>query len=158
MAADAAATGAARYHRWVLDPATGRASETPLDDRAVEFPTVDDDRVGRDSRFRYAVAQERGTAGVVKIDLGTGAVTEHSLGTGAVAGEAVFVPSAAPGRAEDDGWLLTITTTRDGAASNLLVLDATDVAAPPVATVTLPRGVPAGFHGSWIDDASIEGN
>ena len=58
----------------------------------------------------------------------------------------------APGRAEDDGWLLTITTTRDGAASQLLVLDATDVGGPPVAAVTLPRGVPSGFHGSWIPD------
>ena len=44
------------------------------------------------------------------------------------AGEAVFVPRAAAGRAEDDGWLLTITTRRDGSASQLLVLDATDVA------------------------------
>ena len=57
-----------------------------------------------------------------------------------VAGEAVFVPSAAPDRAEDDGWLLTITTRRDGSASQLLVLDATDVAGAPVAAVTLPRG------------------
>ncbi|GEL25949.1 retinal pigment epithelial membrane protein [Pseudonocardia sulfidoxydans NBRC 16205] len=158
LAADAAATGAARYHRWVLDPTTGKATETALDDRAVEFPTVDDDLVGRDSRYRYAVSQERGTAGIVKLDMVAGAVTEHPLGTGTVAGEAVFVPSTAPDRAEDDGWLLTITTTRDGKASNLLVLDATDVAAAPVATVTLPRGVPAGFHGSWIDDTSIREN
>ncbi len=56
---------------------------------------------------------------------------------------------------EDDGWLLTITTRRDGSASQLLVLDATDVAGPAVATVTLPRGVPSGFHGSWIPDAAL---
>jgi carotenoid cleavage dioxygenase len=49
--------------------------------------------------------------------------------------------------------LLSITTRRDGSASKLLVLDATDVAGPPVAAVVLPRGVPAGFHGSWIEDA-----
>jgi carotenoid cleavage dioxygenase len=69
-----------------------------------------------------------------------------------VAGEAVFVPAADPDRAEDDGWLLSITTRRDGGASQLLVLDATDVAGEPVAAITLPRGVPAGFHGSWIAD------
>ncbi|WP_233899496.1 carotenoid oxygenase family protein [Pseudonocardia benzenivorans] len=45
-----------------------------------------------------------------------------------------------------------MTTTRDGRASRLLVLDATDVAGPPVASVVLPRGVPAGFHGSWFAD------
>jgi carotenoid cleavage dioxygenase len=61
----------------------------------------------------------------------------------------VFVPAA--GRTgEDEGWLLSITTTRDGRASELLVLDATDLGV--VARVTLPRGVPAGFHGSWIED------
>ncbi|WP_234028060.1 carotenoid oxygenase family protein [Pseudonocardia dioxanivorans] len=56
------------------------------------------------------------------------------------------------GGTDDDGWLLSITTTRDGRASRLLVLDATDVAGPPVASVVLPRGVPAGFHGSWFAD------
>jgi carotenoid cleavage dioxygenase len=35
------------------------------------------------------------------------------------------------------------------------VLDATDVAGPPVAAVTLPRGVPSGFHGAWIPDGVL---
>ena len=150
-AAAAAASGLARMYRWVLDPATGTVTETLLADRPVEFPTVDDERVGREARYRYAV----GTSAVVKFDVAAGAVTEHGLGPDTVAGEAVFVPSAAPGRAEDDGWLLTITTRRDGSASQLLVLDAADVAGAPVAAVTLPRGVPAGFHGSWIPDEEL---
>ena len=126
-AAAAATTGAARLHRWVLDPATGAVSETALADRPVEFPTVDDERVGRDARYRYAVTDVRGSAGIVKFDAVTGTMSEHLVGADTVAGEAVFVPSAAPDRAEDDGWLLTITTRRDGGASQLLVLDATDV-------------------------------
>jgi carotenoid cleavage dioxygenase len=149
--AAAAASGLARMYRWVLDPATGTVAETLLADRPVEFPTVDDERVGRDARYRYAV----GTSAVVKLDVAAGAVTEHALGADAVAGEAVFVPSTASGRAEDHGWLMTITTRRDGSASQLLVLDATDVAGAPVAVVTLPRGVPAGFHGSWIPDEEL---
>jgi carotenoid cleavage dioxygenase-like enzyme len=155
FAADAAATGTARLHRWTLDLDTGTVSETQLDDRGVEFPTLDAERVGREARYRYAVAEARGRAGIVKYDAALRTVTEHPLGTEVVAGEAVFVPSADPGRAEDDGWLLTVTTHRDGSASQLLVLDATDVADPPVAAVTLPRGVPSGFHGSWIDDSEL---
>src|SRR4029079_4235826 len=127
-------------------------TETPLSDRPVEFPTVDDERVGRDARYRYAV----GTSAVVKFDVDGGAVTEHALGPDTVAGEAVFVPSTAPDRAEDDGWLLTITTRRDGSASRLLVLDATHVCGRPVAAVTLPRGVPSGFHGAWIADGELD--
>ena len=46
-AAAAAATGAARMHRWVLDPRDGTVSETALEDRGVEFPTIDASRVGR---------------------------------------------------------------------------------------------------------------
>jgi carotenoid cleavage dioxygenase len=144
-------------HRWVLDPRDGSVTETALEDRGVEFPTLDESLVGRDARWRYAIA-DRGARGeragaVVKVD-GDGTLTAHELGPDVVAGEAVFVPSATPGRAEDDGWLLTITTTRDGGASQLLVLDATDVAAAPVAAVTLPRGVPSGFHGSWVPDGT----
>ena len=35
------------------------------------------------------------------------------------------------------------------------MLDATDVGGRPVAAVTLPRGVPSGFHGSWIADGEL---
>jgi len=41
--------------------------------------------------------------------------------------------------------------SRDG--SGLVILDASDFAGKPVATITLPQRVPFGFHGSWIPDA-----
>ncbi|GAA4871296.1 carotenoid oxygenase family protein [Actinomycetospora straminea] len=147
----AAGTGAARMHRWVLDPATGRVSEGPLDDRPVEFPTVDPERVGRAARYRYGVTSSRAANAILKLDLTTGRTLVHELGPEVKAGEAVFVPAARADRGEDDGWLLTITTRADGSASRLLVLDATDVTRT-VAAVTLPRGVPSGFHGSWIPE------
>ena len=49
------------------------------------------------------------------------------------------------------GWLLTIVSDRAGTGSDLVVLDAADLA--PVASVRLPRRVPAGFHGTWLPDA-----
>ena len=42
---------------------------------------------------------------------------------------------------------------RDG--SDLVILDASDFAASPVATVALPQRVPFGFHGSWVDDTEL---
>ncbi|GAA4997239.1 carotenoid oxygenase family protein [Pseudonocardia tropica] len=156
-AATAAATGRATLHRWTLDPADGSVTETALSDTGCEFPTVDDARVGRPYRYTYAVA-DHGRGGdarsaVLRHDRARDELVEHDLGRDVVAGEAVFVPSGDPDRAEDDGWLLSITTSRDGAASELLVLDARDVAGEPVARVGLPRGVPTGFHGSWLADA-----
>jgi carotenoid cleavage dioxygenase-like enzyme len=146
-AAAAAALGVACLHRWVLDPATGTVTESARDDRPVEFPTLDDRLIGRVSRYLYAVSD----GAIVKYDEADGAVDAHALAAGTAAGEAVFVP-ARGGTTEDDGWLLTITTRLDGSASQLLVLDASDLTGRPVAAVTLPRGVPAGFHGSWIED------
>jgi carotenoid cleavage dioxygenase len=140
------AGGAARLHRWWLDPATGTAREDRLDDRGVEFPTHNDGRTGLPGRYLYTVGEHA----IVKYDTGTGAVDVREVGAERHPGEAVFVP-ADGARGEDEGWLLSIVT--DPGGSELLVLDATELA--PVAAVALPRRVPAGFHGSWIADAVI---
>lgn len=34
--------------------------------------------------------------------------------------------------------------------SELVILDATDVAGGPVAVVEVPVRIPAGFHGNWV--------
>ncbi len=156
-AGEAAALGVARMHRWTLDPATGGVTESPLHDRPVEFPTVDPARVGRAARYRYAVTSTDRANAIVRLDLETGNASAHELGPDVKAGEAVFVPAARPDRGEDEGWLLTITTRKEGqhadrgTASRLLVLDAADVGRT-VAAVTLPRAVPTGFHGSWLPE------
>jgi carotenoid cleavage dioxygenase len=158
-AASAAATGQAALHRWILDPATGAVTESVLSEPGCEFPTVDDGTVGRPNRYTYAVADTgplgAPRAAVLRHDRTRDELATHELDRDLIAGEAVFVPAGAPDRAEDDGWLLSITTTRDGRASELLVLDAADVAGAPVARVELPRGVPTGFHGSWIPDTVL---
>ncbi|GAA2778794.1 carotenoid oxygenase family protein [Saccharopolyspora taberi] len=131
-------------HRWTLDPATGVAREQALDDLAVEFPTINEDRVGLGHRYVYAAG---GSGSVVKYDTRSGSPAVHDLAPHQVAGEAVFVPS---GGGEDEGWLLSVVTDTAADSSELLVLDATSV--EPVASVALPRRVPSGFHGSWIGD------
>jgi carotenoid cleavage dioxygenase len=37
--------------------------------------------------------------------------------------------------------------------SDLVILDADQLAQPPVAIIHLPRRVPSGFHGNWLPDA-----
>ncbi len=53
---------------------------------------------------------------------------------------------------EDDGYLMTFVHDETTNTSHLSILDASDIAAAPLAEVHLPRRVPAGFHGSWIAD------
>ncbi|GII05174.1 carotenoid oxygenase family protein [Planobispora takensis] len=151
-----AVAGRALLHRWTLDPATGGVTEEALDSQEVEFPTLDDERIGRRARYLYTVTgtdpRSVGRCAIVKYDLVSGTADRHDLDADTVIGEAVFVASGDGRRGEDDGWLVSVTTRRDGSASRLIVLDAADLPAGPVAAVELPRAVPTGFHGSWFPD------
>ena len=69
--------------------------------------------------------------------------------TSQVTGEAAFVPRAADA-GEDDGWLLSIVYDAASDSSDLVILDAQDFTAAPVARVHLPQRVPFGFHGNWV--------
>ncbi|MFD0395053.1 carotenoid oxygenase family protein [Streptomyces nogalater] len=141
--------------QWVVDLAAGTVRERIVDDLVVEFPTINEDVMGREHRFQYAVSfpDERGVGnfGVVKYDRATGGRQVRHVGDGQLPSEAVFVP-AGGGTSEDDGYLLTVVSDLHADASSLLVLDASDILRGPVATVHLPRRVVAGIHGSWIAD------
>jgi carotenoid cleavage dioxygenase-like enzyme len=146
----------ASLHRWRLDLAAGAAREQALDDRAIEFPRCDERRIGLVHRYGYAVYTERGAdentgTSLVKYDLQAGSSEMHDFGAGRIPAEGVFVPASA-GAAEDDGWVMTYVydAARDG--SDLVILDASDFAGKPAATIRLPQRVPFGFHGSWIPD------
>jgi 8'-apo-carotenoid 13,14-cleaving dioxygenase len=142
--------------RWVLDPVRRTVSETRIDDRAQEFPRVRADREGLPHRFGYAAGVGAGflPGATYKHDLVAGTTTAHDHGPGRGSAEPVFVPR--PGAsAEDDGWLLSYVhdATRD--ASELVVLDARELARPPVARVPLPQRVPFGFHGDFVPDTAV---
>lgn len=132
-------------HRWTLDPAAGRVAESPLDDRAAEFPTHNQTFTGRPNRYLYTVSGD----GIAKHDLTRHTRHIHDTPGSRYAGEAVFVP-ASDATGEDEGWLLSLVSNDDGEAGELLVLDAADLSVQAV--VKLPCPVPAGFHGSWLPE------
>ncbi|MFC5219783.1 carotenoid oxygenase family protein [Streptomyces coerulescens] len=134
-------------HRWILDPATGQVTETQLNDRAAEFPTHNETLTGRFHRYPYTVSDD----GITKHDLARHTAHTHETPSSRYAGEAVFVP-AADSAGEDEGWLLSLVSDDHGAAGELLVLDARELAVQAV--VELPLPVPAGFHGSWLPEPS----
>ncbi len=135
---------------WTIDLQNGTVSERQLDDRAVEFPRIDDRLAGLPARFSVSV----GDASLVRHDLTDGSAVEHRFSTGLVpggpGGEAVFVPSTSGPADESNGWYIAYVydAARDG--SDLVILDASDFAGKPVARIQLPRRVPYGFHGNWI--------
>jgi carotenoid cleavage dioxygenase-like enzyme len=146
----------ARLHRWTIETKSGRVAETPLDDRTIEFPRVDERLIGSENRYGYAVANPGGgvnhpTTTLLKYDLRSGRVDEHDFGPGRVPGEGVFAPASGCA-GEDEGWVMTYVYDASEDASDFVVLDAQRFSAPPVAVVRLPQRVPYGFHGSWVPD------
>jgi carotenoid cleavage dioxygenase len=148
------------FERWTCDPATRRVERRVIDAMPQEFPRFDERLTGKPYRYAYTVTMAsdaagelvRGPCGVIRHDLETGARTIHDFGAGKVPGEFVFVPRAADA-AEDDGWLMGYVVDSQADATDLVVLDARDLAAPAIAIVALPQRVPLGFHGNWIAEA-----
>jgi carotenoid cleavage dioxygenase len=147
-------------YRWTFDLETGAVTETQLDDRAHAFPRVDERLVGLRHRYGWVAAArtETGDFGepgvLLKYDVEAGTTEVHDFGPDAYPGEFVFVP-ASDAAAEDEGWAMGLVYRRSTDTSELVILDGRDMAAAPVATVHLPRRVPFGFHGSWVDDATL---
>ncbi len=147
------------FERWALDPVSRRLTRTPLDERALEFPRVDEALAGRPQRYTTLVHYERGAevdlpVGLVRYDHRRDEAQAWHPGPDRYVSEAVFV-RAPDGRADDEGWLLTVVYDRASDRSDLVVLDGTRLGGRPEAVVHLPARVPFGFHGSWIPAGSV---
>jgi carotenoid cleavage dioxygenase len=147
--------GFARAH---LRPDDGTATVDVLDDRPSEFPRIDDRHTARP--HRYVTTSRRSG----RHELAAGEfdqLARHDMRTGAtetwdadvVFGEVVFAPR--DGAVDDlDGYYLTYATAPDASRSWLLVWDAGDFPADPVARVRMPQRVPHGLHGNWFPASS----
>jgi carotenoid cleavage dioxygenase-like enzyme len=148
-----------RLWRWTIDLDAGTVTEEQIDDRPGDFGRVDDRLIGLDARYGYLMAMAgEGNAeepvygsALWKYDLRTGACVEHQLGDGVRGAEPVFAPAAVDS-GEDEGWIISLSHDTTSDESRLLIIDAQNFSAPPVATIHLPRRVPYGAHGSWVPD------
>jgi carotenoid cleavage dioxygenase len=145
------------FERWVIDPATKQVERMTIDPDPQEFPRPDERFFGREYRYAWAIGLPNadpaflGQQPLYRHDLITGERSVHDFGPGRVPGEFVFVPRHADAP-EGDGWMIgyVIDTARE--TTDLVILDATDMAAEPVARVHIPHRIPPGFHGNWLAD------
>jgi carotenoid cleavage dioxygenase len=124
----------------------------------MEFPRVAAGVVGQKNRYGFTLRLDTGSdepefVGVLKSDLQTGKSELHDYGAGRNSSEPVFVTAQGADPNSDEGWVMSYVYDEGSGKSELVVLDATDMAKAPVARVTLPQRVPYGFHGSWIPDS-----
>ncbi len=145
----------ARLCRWTFDLAGGsdHIKRDYIDDLAGEFPRFDERRSGLTYRHGWFAAQTARSAeirpdAIAHIDLAIGKRATYELPAGDAISEPVFTPRSASAD-EGDGWLVAVAYRAQTDRSELLVFEAQDVAAGPVATAEVPRRVPFGFHGNW---------
>ncbi|MEQ8861480.1 MAG: carotenoid oxygenase family protein [Pseudomonadales bacterium] len=137
--------------RYDLNLATGTATEQQLDDAQVELPRINETRTGSPYRYLYAVEQPSNAEmrGVIRYDRTRTTLQRFALPPGDQNSEPVFVPR--PGaRSEDDGYLIVCVYRAATDSSDVVVLNGSDIG-QVLATVHLPRRIPAGFHGAWVN-------
>ncbi|MGG1947378.1 carotenoid oxygenase family protein [Trinickia sp. NRRL B-1857] len=138
-------------YRYRIDLASGHVQEQTVDALGIELPRINERMTGRPYRYFYAVEQPSPVEmrGIVRYDWQSGSYERYALPPGDQNSEPIFVARRGA-QTEDDGWLLSCVYRQATATSDVVVLDAQDIAAGPVATVHLPVRVPAGFHGQWL--------
>jgi carotenoid cleavage dioxygenase-like enzyme len=143
--------------RWTVDLNAGVVKQTVLDDTPQEFCRVNESRLASRHRFGYTIGTGMGadampyaSTRVFKHDFDADTRVDHDFGHGRHPGELVFVADPDRTTDEDGGWCMGLVHDDASERSSLVVLDAQDYAAGPVAEVMLPRRVPYGFHGNWI--------
>jgi carotenoid cleavage dioxygenase len=145
-------------HRLVIRTDTNTLQDQVVDDRPCEFARINDAYLGRPARFGYVGLRdprpdEKLQVGAfeafARYDLTDGTKKVHRFPAGVTVCEPVFVPEP-HAKDEDAGFIFTFAHRADDPAGMFIILDARNIEGRPLATVRLPRRVPAGLHGSWM--------
>jgi carotenoid cleavage dioxygenase-like enzyme len=148
-----------RLHRWRLNLATGQCKEERLTDSVTEFGMINSGVGGRPYRYTYAATGKPGWFlfdGLVKHDLVRGTEERYAFDDGTYGSETAVAPRIGS-TAEDDGYLVTLTTDMVNDRSECLVFDARRVADGPVARIRLPERISSGTHATWAPGSSLPG-
>lgn len=145
--------------RLVVDPMAGEIVEARrLSSLHFEAPEVSDRVMG--SRYRFAYAPTPGPAttelpdpggyfyfsALAKLDVESGEAKVWAAGDATIVSPPAFVPR--PGaQAEDDGWLIAYVLEESGAS--VVVLDAQNVEAGPLAKAKVSEHLPGVSHTRW---------
>ncbi|MBL9037102.1 MAG: carotenoid oxygenase family protein [Archangium sp.] len=155
--------------RCVIDPRSGALLRWhAIEGGGGEQPEVDPARHGKRYRFGYvraaaAVGDELCANdplfyhGVAKIDHDGPTVSTWSAGPRGLASHPAFIARAGA-TSEDDGWLMTWVLDMDTATTSVVILDARDLARPPVATIHLNHRVPLPGHTRYEPGVSLFGS
>jgi carotenoid cleavage dioxygenase-like enzyme len=110
-----------------------------------EFPTINPNYVGIKNQFSYYFRDD--VPSMTKFDRKTKELIGYNYEDGFLGGEPFFVPRF-KGESEDDGYLMNFVENNKTRKSYFLIVDAMNMKL--ISKIKLPRRVPQGFHGTWI--------
>ena len=152
-----------RAQRCRIHPSNGVVAIHSLEDRCCEFAMVNPRYQGSAATFTWMAVAERKVGpgplqAIEKLNLNTGERLVWNAGPRGFVNEPVMVPMSATHYnrpTEDQGWILVLIWNAERCATDLAILDASDMSEQ--ALFELPLGIPHGLHGSWVDaKVSIE--
>ena len=146
-----------KLHRWRFDLKTGATVEERLDDRILEFGTINQKFAGRKYRYAYSAIPEPGWflfRGLVKHDLHTGTSESIEFGKDRFGSEAPFAPRIGAVD-EDDGYIVSFIADVNTDTSECVLIDAKNFAAGPVCRIMLPERICSGTHSTWASGNDI---
>ena len=150
------------FTRWSLDLTDRSITQAQRDDRLSESPRLDERYAGLPYRKGYAAGQEGAVPPaeglfntVIGYDHANGRSHTHAFGSDSYSSEPIFVPRSVRS-AEGEGFLLVGVYRKEENRSDLVILDAENIAHEPLATIHLPHRVPYGFHANWVEGLSVE--
>jgi all-trans-8'-apo-beta-carotenal 15,15'-oxygenase len=148
------AQGLASLTRMTVDLSTGKVESRTYDTgTANEFPFINPTRVGKRHRYTYIACNPAGHVRglpqqLAKVDLETGAVMRHDFAPDGFPGEPFFIATDSAS-AEDDGVVVTMVFDAGRGRTDIVGLDARDLAAKPLFVARLRHHVPFLLHGTF---------
>ncbi|MGB8699191.1 MAG: carotenoid oxygenase family protein [Thermosynechococcaceae cyanobacterium] len=139
--------------RFKINLAQRTVTHDTLVARCCEFPTLHPHQMGRPYRFIFmgTAHEPSGNAplqALLKLDLDNGTQTVWSAAPQGFIGEPIFVPHP-QNTDEDAGWLLSLVYDAAQHRTDVVILDAQDLAKGPIARLHLTHPIPYGLHGCF---------
>ena len=164
-------------HRWTLDLSKGSDSwdnatatydKTRLFDHPGDMPRVDPRILMSKNRHSWIGSLDLGLGPMpdfgpmgppfnclVHLDDETGVRTRYYPGADSAPEEPVFVPKG-PDAAEGEGYLISVVSRRLLNRNDIVILDALDLGAGPLATLKVPFRLRYAFHGTWVPGSDLQ--
>ncbi|HEY4607998.1 MAG TPA: carotenoid oxygenase family protein [Ilumatobacteraceae bacterium] len=132
--------------KWMVSLSPTRLHREVLDPRPRHFAHATDRTLERRPRYLWST----GDGSVDMHDLVTGRRSNHDFESGSHPGDLVFVADSDRAGDEDGGWLVGVVYHVSGDVTDVVVLDAADIAHTALATIRIPRHTPRMLRSTWV--------